>query len=107
MFPCAVASPRLRGRGITCGTPGPPCPSCACSFQRRETASHKLRDDGARLHEPASKFRPQARGRRPRRLQRARPSLSLLCIWFFRDHGPGGGGGGRGGRGGGGLGLGG
>jgi hypothetical protein len=37
-----------RGHQSFDGKSQPPCLSCACSFRRRETASHKLRDNGGR-----------------------------------------------------------
>jgi hypothetical protein len=67
MFLCVAASPRLRAHGITCDMLGPPYPSCVCSFQRRETAPHKLQDDGARPVEADSKFLLQAPGRLSRK----------------------------------------
>jgi hypothetical protein len=49
IFRCSAVDVPLRRRissatraRPTCDRPGPPCPSCVCAFQRRETASHKF-----------------------------------------------------------------
>src|SRR5262249_7488089 len=81
--PCVDVSPRLRARGITCDPPGRPYPSCACWFQRRETAFHKLQDDGERPHEGDSKFRLQAR-------ERLSGRLNTFVHWFPQAAGSGG-----------------
>src|SRR5215471_17374379 len=76
MFPCAIASLRPGERETARGTRAPPCPSSVYSLPVPGTVARNQRAHRAPPHGLRSDLRPQARGRQPRGLQRARPSLS-------------------------------